>query len=62
MKKKTPFTIKTPRGTFTIDEIFNNKEEANKKGFGLYFTFQNKEIYTKSNTQNWHTEFGVVEN
>ena len=53
-------TLKTPRGTFEIVATFASKEEAQKEGFGYYFTFEGKDIYTKSDTETWHTDFAVV--
>ena len=53
-------TLKTPRGTFEITTTFDSLEEARKEGYGYYFTFGGKDIYTKSDTTTWHTEFAVV--
>ena len=61
MNTKVPYTLKTPRGNFTIEKVFPNKAEASKEGFGYYFTYQGKDILIKSNTQTWHSEFGIIE-
>ena len=41
--------VKSPRGTFKIHTIFDNKEEANKNGWGLWFANGEWDIYTKDN-------------
>jgi len=52
-------TIKTPRGTFNAIQ-FNSREEADKNGFGYYFTNDDgKNIYTKHLDQ-YHCEFAFV--
>jgi hypothetical protein len=39
-------TVKTPRGTFT-GPLFKNEAEARANGYGIYFTDEEYEIYTK---------------
>lgn len=53
-------TLKTPRGTFVISAVYDTLEEAKKEGYGYYFTFEGKDIYTKSDTKTWHTDFALV--
>lgn len=49
----------TPRGTFAC-VCFDSIEEATREGFGYYFSFGRWDIYTRSDTENWHTDFAAV--
>ena len=52
--------LKTPRGTFEITATFDNMEDAKKDGYGYYFTFNGRDIYTRSDVDTWHTDFAMV--
>jgi hypothetical protein len=52
--------IKTPRGTFTIQETFKTAREANANGYYIYFTNDDgTDIYTKHLDQ-YHVHFATV--
>jgi len=47
--KKCEMKIETPRGTFNVHAIFDNKEEAATAGWGLWFQHENYLILAKDN-------------
>jgi len=47
--KKCEMKIETPRGTFKVHTIFDNKEEATIAGWGLWFQHENHLILAKDN-------------
>lgn len=52
--------IQTPRGNFIISAEFQNRAEAEHKGYGYYFTnTDGTQIFTKHNTM-YSVEFGIV--
>lgn len=52
-------TITTLRGTFT--GLLMTRQEAKEKGYGMYFSHDIYDIYTKSDVKTWHTDFAFVE-
>lgn len=52
-------TITTPRGTFT--GLLMTRQQAKEKGYGMYFSHDIYDIYTKSDVKTWHTDFAFVE-
>ena len=59
MKSRMRITITTPRGTFT--GLLMTRQEAKEKGYGMYFSHDIYDIYTKSDVKTWHTDFAFVE-
>jgi len=54
----------TPRGTFKIVAEFTSEKEANKAGFGIYFTHYDEadnqiDIYTH-HIDEYHVKFAIV--
>lgn len=52
-------TIKTPIGTFT--GLLMTRREAKEKGYGMYFSYEIYDVYTKSDVKTWHTDVAFVE-
>lgn len=52
-------TITTPRGTFT--GLLMTRQKAKEKGYGMYFSHDIYDIYTKSDVKTWHIDFAFVE-
>ena len=59
-------TVKTPRGTIYIQEIFTSDQEANSHGYGYWFTHRDTNdrrmgIYSKSLDDSGHrNKFAIV--
>lgn len=56
--------IKTPRGTFKVEEVFRNEQEANAAGYYIYFTHWDEndnqiDIYTK-HLDEYHIKVGII--
>lgn len=51
--------INTPRGTFT--GLLMTRQDAKEKGYGMYFSYESYDVYTKSDVNTWHTDFAFVE-
>lgn len=47
--KNCELTIISPRGTFKIHTIFDNMDEADAAGWGLWFQHENNLILAKDN-------------
>lgn len=41
-------TFKTPRGEFSIQNTYETREKAREDGYGMYFTHEEWDVYTKS--------------
>lgn len=52
--------LKTPRGTFKIVAQFDNDRIARENGYGIYFSHEQYDIYTKHKDL-YHCTFAVVE-
>ena len=57
--KMAEITIKTPRGTFT--GLLMTRQDAKEKGYGMYFSYESYDVYTKSDVKTWRTDFAFVE-
>lgn len=45
----TELFLLTPRGTFKIHTIFDNEQEAKAAGWGLWFSYERYDIYSRDN-------------
>jgi hypothetical protein len=51
----------TPRGTLLIEERFDTEEEAHAAGYGMYFTHEGRDIYSKPSGNGEHSvKFAIV--
>ena len=54
------FHLITPRGTLLIQKRFDTVHEAKDDGFGMYFTHEGRDIYTKRGESQHSTIFAMV--
>jgi len=55
------FHFITPRGTLLIQELFATAEDARNAGYGMYFTHNDHDVYTKPTGEGEHsTYFALV--
>ena len=47
--KTTELILVTPRGTFKIHTIFDTDQEAKEAGWGLWFSHEKYDIYSREN-------------
>ncbi len=52
-------TIKTPRGTFKIQDKFDNSKEAKENNYHFYFSYNEVDIHTKHISE-YCCEFAIV--
>lgn len=51
----------TPRGTLLIEKHFDTEEEARAAGYGMYFTHEGRDIYSKPSGSDEHSvKFAIV--
>ncbi len=59
-EKSKTFHLITPRGTLLIQERFDTAEQAQQAGYGMYFTHNGRDIYTKRGESEHSTIFAMV--
>ena len=37
------------------------RQDAKEKGYGMYFSYESYDVYTKSDVKTWRTDFAFVE-
>ncbi len=59
-EKSETFHLITPRGTLLMRERFDTAEQAQRAGYGMYFTHKGRDIYTKRGDSENSTIFAMV--
>ncbi len=50
-KAAEPIQFSTPRGIFTVEKVYQTREEAEADDYGIYFTHEAHDVYIKPNPQ-----------